>query len=401
MKSKSWLRKFALVCATSLASAGAFAQQAPPAAAAKAPAITLVDAGDAAQWRTWASGIGWQVIAPEISAASTMDVRLQKVQAAVEEAIRVGSVDAAHVYVAGRGGATAAVLYAISRVPDLWAAGLAIGGSPQEALDTNRIYAINFANTPVLWAGAAEGDEALAKQLQSAGMNLEFRPAATTSMGQAFEWLAQHARDPLPSAVDCETSAPAFARCYWIRMTKFDPKERNDVLPPSIIPGGTGASLDVGTFGYNKADRGPGVPVASLPEKYNGPLKVGDRIVALDGRIIANPREFAEMLSKIDQEKAAVIMVERGKDRLRVETRIVLPQREVIATARVQAKYAAEDKEIQIISRTATQMRVEVPEAWVPGHLNWNGLTLEEIKAPGCIQLSIEKELLRSEPCPK
>ena len=50
-------------------------------------------------------------------------------------------------------------------------------------------------------------------------------------------------------------------------------------------------------------------------------------------------------------------------------------------TARVQAKYDPAEKEIQIVSRTVTAMRVTIPPYWVPATLNWNGLPLEEIQA--------------------
>jgi hypothetical protein len=44
-------------------------------------------------------------------------------------------------------------------------------------------------------------------------------------------------------------------------------------------------------------------------------------------------------------------------------------------------------------------MRVTIPEAWVPGDLLWNGLTLENVKMPGCHLLKLDKELLHAGPC--
>ena len=93
--------------------------------------------------------------------------------------------------------------------------------------------------------------------------------------------------------------------------------------------------------------------------------------------------------------------VQRGKERVRLEGRIVLPKRDPGGTVRVQAQYIPEDKEIQIVSRGIIELRVTVPEAWVPGGLYWNGLALQELKTPGCLDLSIEKELLRAAPCAK
>ncbi|MGA2723215.1 MAG: PDZ domain-containing protein [Bryobacteraceae bacterium] len=397
MKSRSWSRKSVLACGIiSLLARGAAGAQATP---ARSPAIVLVDGADAEQWRTWTKDLGWQVIAPAAPAANAnIDVRVQALASAVEAAIRSAGVDPARAYLAGRGSAAAMVFYAISRVPDLWAAGIALGGSPKPAADTNRLFAANFTNAPVLWIGES-GDQALAEKLKSAGLNLELRLANGITDSDVFQWLAGQKRDEFPAAIDCETNSPTFARCYWIRMTKFDSSERNDVLPSTRVAGGSGAMLDLGAFGYNAGDPGPGVLVSHLPAKYSGPLKMGDRIVALDGKPIQDARQFAETMEKMVEEKAVVAMVERGKDRIRVETRVVIPQRDSAVTARVQAQYSPADREIQIISRTVTEMRVTVPPAWTPARLYWNGLSLENLKTPGCYALKVEKELLHASPC--
>jgi predicted esterase len=406
MKSRNWSRKSVLVCGviSLLARGVAAAQAAPaaqatPAAPAKSPAIVLVDGADAAQWQTWTRDLGWQVIVPAAEAANANpDARVQALTSVVEAAIRNAGVDAERVYLAGRGSAAAVVFYAISRVPDLWAAGIALGGSPKAAIDTNRLFSANFTNVPVLWIGES-GDQALAEKLKSAGLNLEWRLAKGVTNGDVFQWLAGHQRDQFPAAIDCETNSPAFARCYWIRMAKFDPSERNDVLPSTRLAGGSGAALDLGAFGYSATDAGPGVLVSHLPEKYSGPLKMGDRIVALDGKPIQDARQFAETMEQMVEEKAVVALVQRGKERIRVETRIVLPPRDSAVTARVQAQYSPAEKEIQIISRTVTEMRVTVPPAWTPAKLYWNGLSLEDLKTPGCYALTVEKELLHAAPC--
>jgi hypothetical protein len=93
-------------------------------------------------------------------------------------------------------------------------------------------------------------------------------------------------------------------------------------------------------------------------------------------------------------------MVERSGRRIRVETRYVLPRVDAFATARVQGQYVADERVIQIISRTITQMRVTVPQQWAGGTLNWNGLPLEKIEEPGCILLTVEKEVLHAAKCP-
>jgi len=400
MKSRNWSRESVLACGIiSLLAGGAAAAQATQATPAKSPAIALVDGADAAQWQTWTKDLGWQVIVPPADAANANpDVRVQALASAVEAAIRNAGVDAARVYLAGRGGAAAAVFYAISRVPDLWAAGIALGGSPKPAIDTNRLFTANFTNVPVLWIGDA-GDQALAEKLKSAGLNLEWRLAKGVTNGDVFQWLAGHQRDEFPAAIDCETNSPTFARCYWIRMTKFDASERNDVLPSTRLAGGSGAALDLRGAGYYAGDPGPGLLVASFPKNYSGPLKPGDRIVALDGKLIRDARQFAETMEQIVEEKPVAVIVERGRDRFRVETRIVLPPRDSAVTACVQAQYSLADKEIQIISRTVTEMRVTVPPAWTPAKLYWNGLSLEDLKTPGCYALTVEKELLHAAPC--
>src|ERR1039458_3907275 len=113
MRSKNWPDAFAPACAiiSLLVSS--------PLAAQLKPAIVLIDAGDAAQWQAWTREAGWQVITGEAAPNASIDTRVQTLAAAVETAIHSGGVDPAHVYIAGRGEATAAVFYAISRVPDL------------------------------------------------------------------------------------------------------------------------------------------------------------------------------------------------------------------------------------------------------------------------------------------
>jgi hypothetical protein len=395
MTLKNWLRKSVLACATtSLLASGYSAAQTP----AKTPAIALIDSADAPQWQAWTRDLGWKILtAPE---AGTPDGRVQALDAAVEEAIRQGGVDRRRVYLAGRGPAAAAVFYTISRVPDRWAAAIAIDGTPQQAIDTDRIFAANFTNVPVLWISEGTADRELAARLKGAGLNVEWRSAAGLINTAVFEWLAKHQVDEFPQEIDCETNSPAYARCYWIRITKFDAGERNDVLPSTRLAPTIPPSLDLGGFGYKTTEPGPGVLVSFLPEKYNGPLKMGDRIVALDGRPIADAKAYLEMMARYTEEKPAVVTVQRGKDRNRVETRVVMPRRDASVTARVQGQYLPAEKEIQIVSRTIKEMRVTIPPQWSDGaKLFWNGLVLEKIDGPGCFALTVEKELLHAARC--
>jgi len=392
MTSKSWSSGFAGVCAISLFCCAAAAQQ-------KAPAIALVESADAVQWQNWTRELGWQVIAPETAANTNIDARVQSLAAKVEAAIQSGAADPGRVYLAGRGDAAAAVFYTIARVPDLWAAAVALGGSPKPAIDTNRIFAANFTNVPVLWISGDEG-KAMVEKLAAAKLKVEWRPASSgANAASVFQWLAEHKREEFSPSIDCETLSPQFARCYWIQMTRFDPAERNDVLPSTRVPGGSGAALDLGGFGWKMDDPGPGILVSYLPDKYAGLLKMGDRIVALDGKPIADARQYQEILEKVTEDTLTVALVQRGKERIRIETKFRVPRRDAGVSARVQAEYLAAEKTIQIISRTVTEMRVTVPQQWVPGALLWNGLTLEEIKEPGCWTLSMQKEILHAEKC--
>ncbi len=395
---KSWLRKFALACGTiSLTGANSFAQTRP----AGKPAIALLDAGDAPQWQTWVKDLGWPVIAPPAAAQTAIDARIHALEDAVQAAIQNGSADAARIYLAGRGDAGAGVFYTVSRLPDVWAAAVAVGGSPQPAIDGGGLYAANFSHVPVLWAGAGADDRGIAESLQAAGVPLEFRPAEGLTAGAVVEWLAQHHRPPDPEAIDCETSSPEFARCYWIRMMKFDPGERNDVLDSTRMQPRITSALDLGGFGFQKDDPGPGVLVSYLPPKYSGPLKMGDRIVALDGRDIPDARRYIELMAQISEERPAAVMVQRGKEKIRIETRIVLPKPAPGVTARVQGRFLREEKEIQIISRTVTEMRVDIPPQWTPAILNWNGVPLENVEAAGCRLLTIAKAIEKAAPCPQ
>jgi hypothetical protein len=183
-------------------------------------------------------------------------------------------------------------------------------------------------------------------------------------------------------------------------MTQFDAAERNDILPSTRLRGDQLPSLDLGGFGYKVDEPGPGVLVSFLPEKYSGPLKMGDRIVALDGRPIDNPQTYLELMAKYTEPRAAVATVLRGKDRVRVETFVVMPKHDTSVTARVQAQYLAAEREVQIVSRTVNEMKVTVPPHWAEdSRLFWNGLALEKIESAGCFVLTVEKELLHAAKC--
>jgi hypothetical protein len=106
-------------------------------------------------------------------------------------------------------------------------------------------------------------------------------------------------------------------------------------------------------------------------------------------------------MNKMYAEKPMAGMVERGKEMIRFETRVILPSPDAFVTARVQGTHSPEDKTIRIISRSVTELRVTVPQAWVPADLYWNGVPVEDLSKPGCYLLTIDQELLNAAPCAK
>jgi len=392
MKSRNWRSGFGHACAAiSLFGCGLNAQNPP----AKVPLLVVLDGAEAEQWRAWSAERGWRVLAASAVAEKSIDLRILALQGSVAATLRDSGIDPERVYLAGRGDFAAAAFYVAARVPDLWTAVAVIGGSPQPAIDSERFFAVNFTQLPLLWVGAP-GDEKVAAKLKSAGVNLEYRAAGGTTPTNVLDWLAAHHRDRFPDEVDCETTSPQFSSCYWVQMTKFDAAARNDVLPTTRLQPGSRATLDLGGFSYAPEDKGPGVLVNGLAEKYNGPLRLNDRIVAMAGKPLQDAAELARILEAATEDKAVVVTVQRGKDRVRIETRILVPQRQEVISARVQAKYLPEEREIEVISRTASELRVMVPEAWVGATLNWNGTAVARVDSPGCWQLVLDKQLLQS-----
>jgi hypothetical protein len=85
---------------------------------------------------------------------------------------------------------------------------------------------------------------------------------------------------------------------------------------------------------------------------------------------------------------------------VRLETRILLPKREEVITARIQGRYLPDQKELLIISRTVTQMRVRIPAEWAPVNVSWNGLDVVKAESAGCWTLSLEKDPPDAAKCP-
>ena len=350
-----------------------------------------------AQWRPMAAARGWNLAVPIVGGVSDQAVKaLESVLADAKK--RLPGVDQDRIYLAGQGVSTSEVFYTLSRVPDLWAAGLAIQGSPGAAINSFRLFGANTGNAPLLWIAPVAEADLFRQKLSAVEFNLETRPEA--SVEQVFEWLGKHRRAEFPLTVDCETGNPAFARCYWIEMTKFDPKKRNDVLKSARVMPGSGGSMAIGPFGFDPLAEGPGALVGWLPAHYQGPLKLNDRIVSVAGKEVRDGREYTQVLDEIKEEKPVAILVQRGKERVRLETRIVLPKREEVITARIQGRYLPDQKELLIISRAVTQLRVRIPAEWAPVSVSWNGLDVVKAESAGCWTLSIEKDPPEAAKCP-
>jgi hypothetical protein len=134
-----------------------------------------------------------------------------------------------------------------------------------------------------------------------------------------------------------------------------------------------------------------------LPESYKGPLKLQDRIVSLAGRTVADAASYVSLLEGMTEEKGVAVLVQRSKERLRLETRIVLPKREEALTARVQAEYFLDDKEVLVITRQIGELRLDLPEYWIPAHINWNGNDMGTADKPGCWAIGAATKAAR--PC--
>jgi hypothetical protein len=330
---------------------------------------------------------GWEVVAVQ---AAPNDAGVRAIEAAVESSRRERPTNPLRTYIASQGEETAILFLAVSRRPDLWAAALAIGGTPKVAIDSGRLFGANSQLVPVLWITRPEDRllQPLRAKLVTAGFNLEPQPPGMT-VEQAFQWLATHSRQAFPEKVDCETGNPAFSGCYWVQLTRFDPAQRNDAVPSTRVQPGSGAALDLGGFGFNPDAPGPGLLVGWLPENYKGPLKLGDRILSVAGKEVPDAAGYVQMMDQTTDQKPVGVMVQRGKERHRIETRILLPKRDEAVTVRVQAQFLADSRELLVITRGVTELRATLPDYWLPCSINWNGNSMGKADSPGCWLLAL------------
>lgn len=332
----------------------------------------------------------WNLLVPREALAGDAGVKV--LEAMVADASKAPSVLTDHTYLLAGGELAWMAFYAASRSPALFAATVASGSSPKPAIDSNRLFGANTQITPVIWVAPPEPDELntlLRSKLTAAGF--QWRSKAT--VGEALDDVGTRQQDAYPAMVDCETGSPAFARCFWVEITSFDTGRRNDALLSTRVAPGSGASLAFGPFGYKPSEPGPGVVVGWLPPHYKGPLQLGDRIVALEGKPVEDGIAYMTRMDEYRDEKGVVAMVQRGRERKRMDTRVILPKREEAFTARVQGQYLLDPKEILLISRGVGALRVTVPPQWDGAAINWNGDEAGKAVKEGCWALSVSGRL--------
>ncbi|HEY1204273.1 MAG TPA: hypothetical protein VGF05_06230 [Bryobacteraceae bacterium] len=366
----------------------ALAALAATAAAEPAPLLVFLGPGQE-PFAAEAAARGWEFVA--IPEALPGDAAVRQIEAAVAQAAARRAIDSTRTYLAGRGATTPAVFYAVSRRPDLWAAAVAAGGSVEPAIETNRLFGAGAQLVAILWAVPPEDRTQAAAtraKLVAKGFDIELA-AKPVGIPSALDWLAAHKSDPYPASVDCETGSAEFARCYWLQIAQFDPAARNDVLAQSRLKPGPGAYLALGGFGYNLDDPGPGVLVSFLPPNYVGPLKFDDRIVSVGGTPIKDARDYVAFMAGQTEERALGVVVARGKDRPRLESRIALAKREENVTARVRAEFLMDAHQLLLITRGVAAVRFDLPSYWAPCAINWNGVEAGNADSSGCWSVTV------------
>ncbi|MGH7552766.1 MAG: hypothetical protein ACREMQ_07025, partial [Longimicrobiales bacterium] len=185
-------------------------------------------------WEKIGGATGWLIVTPAVAGAG--DAAAKALDLILDDVFQRLPVDTARVYLAGAG--TPDVFYYVSRLPDRFAAALSIQGNPTQAVNSNRLFGANTELCPTLWVEPPAAFDMQRSKMAAAGFRLEERGALKDA--QIFEWLAGHARDANPPHIDCESGNPAFGRCHWIEMTRFNPKLRNDVLSSTRVNPGSG-----------------------------------------------------------------------------------------------------------------------------------------------------------------
>lgn len=341
------------------------------------------------QWEPVVAAHGWHLVLPwtEGHFAFHSEEGMRTVRLILEDFLRRHRVDPRRVYLAGHGDGAPGVFSAISRMPDVWSAALAIGGDANLAIATNRIYAGNAASIPLRWLYEGDREPVLRgaiRRMEYAGLRGRFEAASEFRTEEAVEWLRQHTSPALPTSVDFETGSLEFRRSHWVEITEFDFAQRNDVLASTRVDPGTGAFLRLGGFGYDPEGKGPGVPVKWLPPNYKGPLMIDDCIVSIAGKMVQDAAHYGEMMEAQRESRDVGVILRRNGKNIRIESRIVIPQREESETARILAEYLADAGEIVVVSRGVKSAKLRIPEAWAPARISWNGTDLQSGATAGC-----------------
>jgi hypothetical protein len=105
--------------------------------------------------------------------------------------------------------------------------------------------------------------------------------------------------------------------------------------------------------------------------------------MAVAGKEMRDAQEYVSFMDQQVESKPVAVIVQRGKERKRVETNIVVPPREEVVTARVQARYLPDTREILLITRQVSGLRATIPEPWSGAAVSWNGLDVGKLAA-GC-----------------
>ena len=363
MTSKNWLSAFGPACATiSLLLCGAAA------ASAQTPAIALIEPADAPQWQTWAKETGWRVVTG--AAAANPDARVLALAAAVQRRHRQ-TVSIPRVSTSPDAAAAAAgVFYAISRMPDLLGRGdrdrrLSAAGHRHRPHLRRQLHqrarAVGQQRQP--------GDQALAAKLKSDGLNVEWRAAAGLSPAAFSSGSASTSASPSPPRSIAKPTSPAI-RALLLDSGDEVRRRRAQRRPALHAPRWRARSprSTSAASGTKPTSPAPACSSPSSPRNINGPLKMGDRIVATR----RPSHRDAEAISRNDGE------VHRGEARRghRAARQGARPRRDadracrsaiVTVTARVQGQYLPADNEIQIVSRTITEMKRDHPAAMGAG----------------------------------
>ena len=304
-----------------------------------APVAVILDAKPG----RWPVPADWMKLVPQVDGLS--DIGIKATELMLADAAKRTNVNVNRVYLLGE---AQFVTFAVSRIPDIWAAAASVGGDAKLAFATNKIYTANSQLVPKLEAASEK---------------------------EAIDFVAKQESMPMPPKVDCETGNQGFTRCYFLQITKFDMRMMNQALGTTRVSSGPLVYLAIGQVAYSP-DMEVTAPVGSL--------KAGDRIVGFNGKEVNDHNEYERLLAKMNDGQPVTLTVQRGKQRQRIETSAKVAKNEEPLSARIQAEYSVESKELLIISRAVAEFVVQLPRPWSGATINWNGVEVSKNTAAGC-----------------